>query len=131
MLIGKKSFVSNQFLSKRFLFIKGESPDVNQVSNTRVSHLTCSFVYPSGKSTDGSTGHFSSCSIDGNITSQLFISYHTGIGIPNFLFLEMFRSRCRFSIQSLDLFFINSGNHLILSFCSNNISFLSRMFTNR
>jgi hypothetical protein len=113
------------------LFINGDSPDVNRVSNTNVSHLICSAVYHSCKSEDGSIGHFANCASDGSITSQVLISYRTGIGIPNFLFLEIFRSRCRFSIQSFDLFFINSGNQFIFSFCSSNISFLSSIFTNR
>ena len=128
--IGKKFEVSNQSLSSIFLLINGDRPEVNQVSKTNVSPFTWSAVYPSGKSTLGSTGHLSNCSSLGKIISFVLISYQTGIGIPNFLFLEIFQSRCKFSIQSFDLFFMKFGYQFILSFWANKISFLSKIFTN-
>jgi len=50
-------------------------------------------VYHSGKSEDGSTGHLANCASDGRIISQFLRLYRTGIGIPNFLFLEIFQSQ--------------------------------------
>src|SRR3989344_6657285 len=110
--------------------ICGVNEDVAHVSSTSFSptkslepHLHALF----GLSFTGSTGRsFSS----GRTISPHFLQYHTGIGTPKLLCLDMHQSHCRPLTQLSNLFFMKAGCQLSFSPALRNFSLGSRYLMN-
>src|SRR3989338_10874928 len=94
--------------------MSGVNEEVAQVSRTSFSPMKSNEPHLhlcKGLSTRGSTG---SCFSSATVGSPHFLQYHTGIGMPKCLCLEMFQSHFRPLIQFSYLAVICSGCHFIL-----------------
>src|SRR3989338_692744 len=108
--------------------MSGVNEEVAQVSRTSFSPMKSNEPHLhlcKGLSTRGSTG---SCFSSATVGSPHFLQYHTGIGMPKCLCLEMFQSHFRPLIQFSYLERIYSGCQLIFLPYVMKSSFKSRYF---